>query len=109
MNNKLSLLGVLALAGCCFFNDPGADAVTAVSPDGKNEIRLWLNPLAYEVCRGGASVVAKSEIGMKVDGKCLTAMKRSGDRFPVVEKHAVSGMVSTPLYKKARIRSARHV
>ena len=69
--SKLSILGVLALAGCCFTGDGDECAISAVSPDGKNEIRLWANPLAYEVRRGGAVVVAKSEIGMKVNGKCL--------------------------------------
>ena len=96
--NKLSLLGVLALAGCCFFSDPGADAVTAVSPDGKNEIRLWTDPLAYEVLRGGNVVVAKSEIGMKVGGKCLVPRASCS-----VQREVKSGTVETPVYKKARI------
>ena len=95
---KLSLLGVLALTGCCFFGDPGADAVTAVSPDGKNEIRLWTDPLAYEVRRGGEIVVAKSEIGLKVGGRCLV---RSAKCF--VRKEERSGFAETPIYKKARI------
>ena len=68
---KLLSFGVLALAGCCFWGEGENGAVSAVSPDGRNEIRLWTNPLAYEVRRGGTVVVAKSEIGMKVDGKCL--------------------------------------
>ena len=96
--NKLSLLGVLALAGCCFLGDPAADAITAVSPDGRNEIRLWADPLAYEVLRSGNVVVAKSEIGMKVGGKCLV---RSAKCF--VQREARSGLVETPVYKKARI------
>ena len=100
---KLSLLGVLALAGCCFWGGNENGPVSAVSPDGRNEIRLWTDPLAYEVRRGGTVVVAKSEIGMKVGGKCLNALKRSGDRFPVVERHAVSGTEETPIYKKSRI------
>ena len=96
--NKLSLLGVLALAGCCFFGELGADAITAVSPDGKNEIRLWTNPLAYEVLRGGNVVVAKSKIGMKVGGKCLA---RSAKRS--VQRETKSGFAETPIYKKSRI------
>ena len=95
---KLSLLGVLALTGCCFFGDPGADAVTAISPDGKNEIRLWTDPLAYEVRRGGSVVVAKSEIGLKVDGTDLVPRVSCS-----VQGEVKSGSVETPVYKKARI------
>ena len=96
--NKLSLLGVLALAGCCFFSEPGADAVAAVSPDGRNEIRLWTNPLAYEVLRGGNVVVSRSEIGMKVDGTCLVPCASCR-----VQREVKSGVAETPIYKKARI------
>ena len=95
---KLSLLGVLALAGCCFFGEGEKEAVTAVSPDGKNEIRLWTNPLAYEVRRGGTVVVARSEIGMKVGGKCLVRSAKC-----LVQRESKSGFIETPVYKKARI------
>ena len=46
---KLLSLGVLALAGCCFWGENENGPVSAVSPDGRNEICLWTNPLAYEV------------------------------------------------------------
>ena len=95
---KLSLVAVLALVGCSFFGECGKDAVTAVSPDGKNEIRLWTSPLAYEVRRGGTVVVAKSEIGMKVDEKCLVPGAKC-----LVQGEVKSGTVETPIYKKARI------
>ena len=72
MRNWMAL-GMLALAGCCFFGENGKAPISAVSPDGKNEIRLWTNPLAYEVSRAGKVLVAKTEIGMKVDGKCLAS------------------------------------
>ena len=99
---KLLSLGMLALAGCCFWGEGENGAVSAVSPDGRNEIRLWTNPLAYEVRRGGTVVVAKSEIGMKVDGKCLNCGGEDAPA-PIVERHAVAGTVETPIYKKARI------
>ena len=100
----LTVLGSLAIAGCCLFeNDSENDAVTAVSPDGKNEIRLWTDPLAYEVRRAGEVLVGKSEIGMKVNGSCLSSLKRTEGRFPVVEKRALSGTLETPIYKKDRI------
>ena len=93
----LTTLG-LSLAGCCLFENPKPADVAAVSPDGKNEIRLWTDPLAYEVVRGGEIVVAKSEIGMKVDGKCL-----KGGIPSAVTTEAKGGTVETPVYKKDRI------
>ncbi len=74
---------------------------TAVSPDGKNEIRLWTNPLAYDVVREGVVVVGFSEIGMKVDGACL---KSCGE--PQVTTRKLSGTVETPVYKKAEVNLA---
>ena len=96
--SKLSFLGILALAGCCFTGEADECTMSAVSPDGKNEIRLWANPLAYEVRRGGKTVVAKSEIGMKVAGRCLVPGAKC-----LVRKDAKSGFAETPVYKKARI------
>ena len=95
----LTVVG-LSLAGCCLFENCVPADVAAVSPDGKNEIRLWTDPLAYEVVRGGQVVVAKSEIGMKVDGACLNGAKRKGFRFSAEKR---TGFVETPIYKKDRI------
>ena len=93
-----SVLALLALTGCRFFGTGSGGAVSAVSPDGKNEIRLWTCPLAYEVARDGVVVVAKTPIGMKVDGKCLKASETCE-----VTKRAVSGTLDTPVYKKAKV------
>ena len=99
-----TVLGSLGIAGCCLFeNDPENGVVTATSPDGKNEIRLWANPLAYEVRRAGKVLVGKSEIGMKVNGRCLSTLKCAGEGFPVIEKRTLSGTLETPIYKKNRI------
>ena len=105
MKKILTVVGALALSGCVLFDKTDADdsVVTAVSPDGKNEIRLWTDPLAYEVRRAGEVLVGKSEIGMKVNGSCLSSLKRTEGRFPVVEKRALSGTLETPIYKKDRI------
>ena len=95
---------VLLLNGCCLCGDgEKCGMMTALSPDGRNEIRLWAAPLAYEVRCGGEVVVAKSEIGMRVNGKDLPALKRSGERFPVLERRSLAGMVETLVYKKARV------
>lgn len=95
---RLLSFGALALAGCCFWGQGEKEQACAVSPDGRNEIRLWTNPLAYEVRRGGEVIVAKSEIGMKVDGKCLAPCASCSVRSEVK-----SGTVETPVYKKDRI------
>ncbi len=85
-------------AGCCCLCCSDGTAAKAVSPDGKNVIRLWANPLAYEVQRDGKVVVAKTEIGMKVDGQCL-----NGGADYTVARRALSGTIGTPVYKKARV------
>ncbi len=95
---KLLSFGVLALAGCCFVGEGEKNAVTAVSPDGKNEIRLWTNPLAYEVTREGKTLVARTEIGMKVDGRILVPRASC-----LVRKEQKSGMANAPVYKKAKV------
>ena len=93
----VTMLG-MAAAGCCLMKFDGADA-TATSPDGRNEIRLWAKPLAYEVSRDGVVVVAKTPIGMKVDGACLC----QGATLKGVTRREVSGSVETPVYKKAKV------
>ena len=70
----------------------------AVSPDGHNEIRLSTEPLAYEVVRDGVVIVAKSGIGMKVDGSCL--VPSASGRVKMERK---SGFAEMPVYKKSRI------
>lgn len=97
--NKLSVScwGVLVLAGSCCFGGE-ARPFAAVSPDGRNEIRLWPEPLSYEVRRGGKVVAAKTAIGMKVDGACL-----SSANVREVRRETRSGEEATPVYKKAKI------
>jgi len=83
-------------AGARTANEPVA---RAKSPDGKNEIRLWANPLAYEVRRGAVVLVARTEISLKVDGRRLGLVGTPRQ----VSEHALSGRVSTPVYKKREI------
>ena len=92
-----AIIGVV-VAGCgsiCVFDSPTA---SAISPDGRNMIRLWANPLAYEVSRDGVVVVSRSEIGMTVDGKLLNVAEK-----PKVRSRSVSGEVPMQCYKKAKI------
>ena len=58
----VSLVCGIASADLC------EDVVSAVgkiarSPDGKNEIRLYEDPLSYEVVRSGMIIVRRSAIG----------------------------------------------
>ena len=61
---KMSILAAstaaLTLAGCMCGRSFNPDVNSVVSPDGKNEIRLYSNPLAYEVVRDGVVVVVDS-------------------------------------------------
>ena len=88
-----------ALAGCAMFRG-GSDA-SAVSPDGRNEIRLYLKPLAYEVLRDGKAVVGRSRIMMRVKDARLA--RESETVEPVVSSGRLLGRVKTPTYKKAEV------
>ena len=95
-----ALAAVMALAGYMSGNAFNLDENVAVSPDGKNEIRLYSNPLAYEVLRDGVVVAAKTEIGVKVGGKCV----REGAAKPVAAvSRSVKGTADSPVYKKDRV------
>lgn len=93
----MTMLGAIAAGCCCCLCDQ--PTATAISPDGKNEIRLWTSPLAYEVVREGTVMVAKTEIGMKVDGQCLNGLGAK----PVVTSEKKCGTIDTPVYKKAKV------
>lgn len=101
--NKLMIMSAAAAAalvtGCCCLCGGDGSAAKVVSPDGKNVIRLWTKPLAYEVARDGVVVVSRTEIGMKVDGACLAST--AGDYKVTTRK--ICGKVDTPIYKKAKV------
>ena len=78
-----------------------ATLTSAVSPNGRNEIRLYTEPLSIEVARDGEVVIARSEVGLKVDGKWL---KAEGDSSLKTAK--CEGTLATPVYKKASISLA---
>ena len=87
------LVGVAAVAV--------AETVTLKSPDGRNEIRLSTEPaLTYSVLRDGVERVAPSPISLDVEGlpKCGGAVKVKSH-----DTRTVSGMVDTPIYKKASV------
>ncbi len=100
----LTLLAAAAVAGCCCWT--GERRARAVSPDGRNEIRLSVDggSLVYEVLRDGVEVVAKTEIGMRVDGRELLG---GGDAIRMkVTNGSLGGREAAPVYKKDGISLA---
>ncbi len=91
-------LSVALVSGCCCRRDSAVSQVAAVSPDGKNEIRLWTSPLAYEVVREGVVVAAKTPIALKVNGESLKAAAKCK-----VSAKELKGTLETPIYKKSQI------
>jgi len=66
----------------------------------RNEIRLYTEPLAIEALRDGKVVVPKTDIGLRVDGKCVAeGAKMTGSESAVVKQN-----VETPVYKKSSVR-----
>ena len=93
-------IAVISVAGRANADKFDPRVVSAVSPDGKNEIRLYANPLSYEVRRDGVVVVEKTEIGMKMDGKRLEVGVEKAKRAVFSNQ---SGMLTTPFYKKDKV------
>ncbi len=103
LNSRILPLAALLAAGCVCDCVHNGNELSAVSPDGKNSIRLYTDPLAYEVARDGVVVVPKTEIGMKIDGACLG--KNCG-RPLKTSREPLDGVIDTPVYKKGRINLA---
>jgi hypothetical protein len=59
-----------------------------------NAIRLYAQPLAYEVVKDGKVVVPRTEIGLRVDGKDLGCSERA--MVTVKNSSAKPSMVETP-------------
>ena len=73
---------------------------TAEAKCGGNAIRLYSDPLSYEVLRDGKVLVPATEIGVCLDGKCL-AKGAAVREVSVVA--AAEGKVATPIYKKSEV------
>lgn len=72
---------------------------SAVSPDGKNKISLSFNPLAYTVTREGKTVVAKTAIGMTINGREFASCAK----LPEVKSGKIGGFADAPVYKKSKV------
>ena len=100
--NKLVVVALFAStaafwSGCCSSPDRSKGYVEAKYSD--NEIRLYANPLAYEVLKAGKVVVGKTEIGLVLDGKKVGPSAQ----FAEVCSRKLSGSVDTPVYKKESV------
>ena len=89
---------LLLAAGTCAGN-PAAEVVC-----GENALRLYANPLAYEVQRGGETLVLKTEIGICIDGKWLGEGVSPRE---VVRGGTAAEKVATPVYKKGAVDMRR--
>ena len=77
----------------------GADPAVKNTYD-RNEIRLYTEPLAIEALRDGKVLVPKTEIGLRVDGKCIAEGAKMKGLKPAVVKQGLE----TPVYKKGSVR-----
>ena len=89
--------GAAAVAGCCLM--PGANKPYVSAECGENEIRLYPSPVAYEVVRNGKTLVAKTPIGLCVDGACVA----KDAKLVKSETRKLSGAVASPVYKKSSV------
>ena len=87
------------MAGCAWLG--GGDEISALSPDGRNKIRLYLRPMAYEVLRDGKVVVEKSRISLRVYGQRFA--REAEEVSPVVSTGRVMGKFFPKVYKKAKV------
>jgi len=72
----------------------------SVSPDGQNAIRLYVNPLGYEVLRNGSPVVLRTPIDLEIDGKGLA---RDQVKDPLVTPTPPGVMTPADTYKKSYV------
>lgn len=96
----LAVAVAATLAGCSWMG-VGSEEMSAVSPNGRNEIRLCLKPLSYEVKRDGKTVVAKTPISLRIADKRLA--REAEEIEPVVSTGRVMGKFFPAIYKKHKV------
>jgi len=98
---KSMILAGLVLTGAGLAQ---AETVSAVSPDGLNEIRLEVGgDLRYSVLRGGRLLVAPTPIGLVLAGGETLG---SQPKLTAKRTRAIDETIATPLYKKASVKAA---
>ncbi len=98
---NLRVIPILPLA-FCIAGVVCAETLMVRSPDGRNEIHLTTDgTLRYSIYRNGKLRVVPTEIGMNIKDKPFI-----GARPQVTgrKEHSVSGVINTPIYKKAAIQ-----
>ena len=93
------MMAALLLAAGAFAGNHAAEVAC-----GENTLRLYANPLAYEVLRDGKTLVPKTGIGICIDGEWL-----GGGAAPreVVRCESAAEAVATPVYKKSDVNMRR--
>lgn len=77
------------------------NSASAVSPDGRNKICFSFDPLAYTVTRDGKTVVAKTEVGLRLNHTMLTSdMIVTSDQ---ITKRKIEGVADAAVYKKSKV------
>ena len=99
----MKIVGRILLAGVAFaLLDALGQIATAVSPDGRNEIRLQTEPtLSYAVWRDGVERVAATPLAMEIEGKGL--LGGADAKVLSVTETKLEGSVPTPIYKKVSV------
>ena len=77
-----------------------AQTVSVKSPDGKNEIRLFTEPvLSYSVLRSGVERVSPTPLALEIEGRGV--LGGAGAKVASIDTAISGGKIATPLYKKA--------
>ena len=100
---NIQLVIVSWLLGMCLFaNCADAAAFSAVSPDGRNELRLGIvgNGMEYSIWRNGKAIVESTRFSLAVEGR---GALNGTDAEPKATTRKVEGTLATPLYKKSSI------
>lgn len=113
----VNTIKISAIATCCAFAvlqslaqgpKAGPSLFSAVSPDGRNELRLEVRrgEMAYSILRNGKTLVEPTEISLVT--REHGPMDGRGAR-PKATIGKVEGTVATPLYKKASVDLSANV
>ena len=95
-----AVLCVVVLSPVAFANE--VKTFSAVSPDGKNELRLEVsgNGMAYSIWRGGKAIVKSTGISLFVEGK---GFLNGVGATPKTSVRRIDGTLATPIYKKSTV------
>ena len=93
------MLAAMTVSTCALAADPAAEASF-----GGNSIRLYAEPLSYEVAKDGKVLVPRTPFGVCVDGACLA---KDAKLVSAPRQSQGSGTIPTPVYKKSSVDLSR--